>query len=92
MQTFLFEIDVGPEYVRSWSVELPSLHSAQSEAVKAFGELLSEHGDGFWDQTGLNMTVSDEQGLVLFRLQMHAVLAASMSKSERWAEQQAVIV
>lgn len=48
--------------------ELPDLAAARSEAVRAAGEMLRDSADEFWRTGGWSLSVSDEQGLELFRL------------------------
>lgn len=75
MQIFLFESDAGPGRTTRWSAELEDVRSAQVAAIRTLGELLADDGAEFWANEGVSMTVSDENGLVLFRLDPSAVIA-----------------
>ncbi|NJC42435.1 putative secreted protein [Brevundimonas alba] len=81
MPTFIFETDAGTKGPRSASVVLPDLRAAQIAAVKYLGELLSDDGDEFWKEEMVTMTVSDNRGLCLFRLDLSAVRSSSFPKS-----------
>ena len=81
MPTFHFATDAGrPETVRA-EAELPSIRAAQIEAVQFLGELLKGDGSEFWTNEEASMTVSDENGLVLFRLYLGAVKGAALLRA-----------
>ncbi len=65
----------------TWYADLASLRAAQAEAVKVLGELLSEDGTQFWATDAASLTVSDDNGRLLFRLDLGAVLAPAIEGS-----------
>lgn len=73
---FVFTSDAGTSSM-TWSSDLESVRDAKIEAVRTLGELLSDDGPQFWESHAVEMTVSDETGLILFRL----CLAASESST-----------
>lgn len=81
MQTFTFECDAAPDGLTTWSCEVESVRAAQVQAVQTIGAMLSDHGEAFWLKEGASMTVSDEAGLVLFRLDLSAVIAPALLKA-----------
>ena len=65
----------------TWCADLASVRAAQAEAVKVLGELLSEDGTQFWVTDAVSLTVSDDKGSLLFRLDLGAVLAPAMERA-----------
>ena len=49
-------------------MEFASIHDAKSQAVAYAGRLLCDAGEKFWDNTDFNLTVTDENGLILVRM------------------------
>lgn len=78
---FRFESDAGIHGCRSWSADLTTVREAQIEAIRTLGELLSEDGAEFWVNEEVSMTVSDEHGLILFRLDLSALRSAALPSS-----------
>ncbi|TFW14357.1 hypothetical protein EGY25_03940 [Brevundimonas intermedia] len=76
---FRFESDAGVHGHQSWSAELATVRDAQIQAIRTLGELLSEDGSQFWKEEEVSMTVSDTNGLTLFRLDLGAVKAPALS-------------
>lgn len=68
---FVFTSDAGASSM-TWSAELESLRDAKVEAVRTLGELLSDDGPQFWGNHAVQMTVCDERGSKLFRLNLVA--------------------
>ena len=58
--------------------DFPSVHAAKYEAVKFAGQLLSDSAEHFWDNGDFELTVTDENGLVLFAMRMVAVEAPAI--------------
>jgi hypothetical protein len=65
MSRFFFHVEDGPDDL---GVELPSLAAAKCQAVRYAAEVLSDSAQTFWDKPSLKMWVADEQGLVLFSI------------------------
>lgn len=82
METFIFESDAGPHGCARWTTELRSVREAQIEAVKALGELLADDGSEFWKDEAVTMTVSDEKGTALFRLDLSARKATALRSND----------
>lgn len=80
MQTFIFETSAGLGHPLRWSIELADVRAAQIQAVQTIGEMLAQDGEAFWSHEAVSMTVSDENGLVLFRLDLAAVIAPALLK------------
>ena len=68
MDRYYFHIDDGEVSVDSEGHELPSLEVAKCEAIKMAGNMICEAPARFWDHGEWTMTVADEGGLTLFRL------------------------
>lgn len=77
---FRFESDAGVHGRQCWSTELATVRDAQIQAIQTLGELLSEDGSQFWVEEEVSMTVSDEGGLILFRLDLGAVMAPAFQR------------
>lgn len=58
--------------------ELPSLAAARSYALRYASDLLAEVGERFWTGEPWTMEVTDERGLLLFRLEFAAHNAPSI--------------
>ena len=77
---FRFESDAGVHGRQSWSAELATVRDAQIQAIRTLGELLSEDGSQFWVEEEVSMTVSDADGLILFRLDLGAIRSAALRR------------
>lgn len=62
--------------------DFSSVHAAKGEAVRYAGELLCDVGEHFWDKGDFELTVTDDQGLVLFAMRMIGIEAPAI-RSER---------
>ena len=51
-------------------MEFASVHAAKCEAVKYAGELLCDVAEHFWDSRRFELTVTDDQGLILFTMRL----------------------
>ncbi|HZV85442.1 MAG TPA: hypothetical protein VFF48_10700 [Brevundimonas sp.] len=58
-----------------FEVELDCVLDAQIEAVRFLGEMLREQPARFWVRRDASITVADEDGSVLFRLDLAATSA-----------------
>ena len=79
IQTYVFESNAGAD-PQIWSSPLGSLREARIEAVKTLGELLRDDGSQFWDTRAVSMTVSDQDGHTLFRLDLSAAQPTDYDK------------
>jgi hypothetical protein len=57
--------------------ELPNLKAARVEAVKLAGRLLLDEPDTFWEGSDWHVEVTNDRGLILFRLDFMATEAAA---------------
>ncbi len=62
-------------------IEIATLREAQLEAVAYLGETLRDRPERFWKHQEATMTVSDGAGLILFTLNLSAVLAPALQGS-----------
>lgn len=82
MPTFHFHVDDGDSHSRDEDgVELPSLQVARREATRLAGELLRDRPDDVWTQQSWRMTVTDDGGTTLFKLQVGADAAPAAQQA-----------
>lgn len=62
--------------------DFPSVHVAKCEAVVYAGQLLKDTREHFWDDGDFELTVTDDQGLVLFAMRVVGIEAPAI----RWAD------
>ena len=65
MPRFVLQVAGGPDK----AIEARTIGQAKCEAVRFAGRLICDSADRFWDTADFYMTVTDEDGLVLFTLQ-----------------------
>ncbi|MFL6762449.1 MAG: DUF6894 family protein [Sphingomicrobium sp.] len=70
MARYYFNIDDGAGIEDTVGMELSSLAEAKCEAVSYAGRLICDHAGRFWNSGDWNMTVTNENGLSLFSLQL----------------------
>lgn len=68
MPRYHFNVHDGTSVPDDEGMELPSLKSARSEAVKLAGALLTDQYETFWNGHEWHMEVTDSEGTVLFTL------------------------
>jgi len=76
---FIFRFDEGPET----AVDVESIAEAKCEAVRFAGRLICDSAERFWDAAGFQLEVTDEDGLLLFTLQMIGTEAPAIRKTSR---------
>ena len=64
-------------------MEFASIHDAKCQAVAYAGRLLAEVAETFWDTADFELTVTDENGLILFTMRMVGTEAPAIRKSSR---------
>jgi len=79
MAKFFFHTEDGGVQPDEDGIELGSMSDAQYEAVRVLGEILKERATDFWNDGGLRVTVTDDQDLVLFMLDVSATIAPAAS-------------
>jgi hypothetical protein len=65
MPVFYFHTDDATD---ATGTNLKNVDVARCEAVTRAGRILCDDPEGFWNQGGWTMTVTDEHGLILFQL------------------------
>jgi hypothetical protein len=69
---FHFNVRDGTNIPDPDGTELPDLKSARKEAVKLAGRLLLDEPDSFWEGSDWHVEVTDDRGVILFRLDFMA--------------------
>jgi hypothetical protein len=59
-------------------MEFAKLTDAKCQAARFAGQLLSNSAEHFWDDADLEMTVTDEKGLMLFALRVVGIEAPAI--------------
>ena len=72
MPRYFFHVYDGFSTKDIEGTKLPDIFLAQEEAIRLSGELLREMGGKFWNGTEWSLEVTDQGGLVLFRLRFSA--------------------
>jgi hypothetical protein len=75
MPVFYFHTDDGRPEPDKDGTELPHHVAAQAEATRILGQLLEERPEVVWREGSLQVTVTDEAGLILGILQVSAVIS-----------------
>lgn len=78
MPRYFFETSGGVDRPTKAEADLPDVRAAEVEAVRALGELLTDDGTEFWTEEVVTMTVADETGLILFRLDLSGFKASAV--------------
>ena len=58
--------------------DFPSIQEAKAQAVVYAGQLLCDVREHFWDTGDFELTVSDENGLILFSMRMIGIEAPAI--------------
>lgn len=66
MPSFFFDLTGGLVA----EIDLPNVQQAKHEATRYLGEVIRDRGEKFWATSDLILAVSDENGLVLFTLEV----------------------
>lgn len=73
MPRYFFHVDNGKFVPDATGTELPGLHAARVEAVRASGEMINDVSSEFWEEMSpWNMHVTDDAKRLLFTLQFYA--------------------
>lgn len=83
MRRYFFHLRDGHGYDDDVGIELGDLSQVRSKATRIFGEMLAADDGGFWAERDWQMDVTDESGLILFRLTLVAHDAPTVSSSIR---------
>lgn len=68
MPRFFFHVEYGETSPDEEGTEFPDLARARQAAVVFLTEILRDLGDSFWTKPAVSISVADETGLVLWRL------------------------
>ena len=64
-------------------MDFPTVHDAKFAAVKYAGQLLADVGEHFWDEANFDLTVTDENGLILFSMRVLGTEAPAIQSADR---------
>ena len=64
-------------------VDFPTVHDAKCAAVKYAGQLLADVAEHFWDEANFDLTVTDENGLILFSMRVLGIEAPAIRSADR---------
>ena len=62
-------------------MEFADVHEAKCQAVVYAGELLRDAAEKFWDDADFELSVTDENGLILFSMRVIGVEAPAIRQS-----------
>lgn len=79
MQRFFFNVEYGETSIDDEGTEFPDILHARTAAVIFLTEVLRDLGDVFWSKPNVAITVSDESGLTLYRLDATGTEAAAVA-------------
>ena len=81
MPRYFFHVRDGHDMPDDIGTELPNAQEARVQAVDLAGRLITEQARTFADGTQWHLEVTDERGMILFRLDFMATDAPSTSTS-----------
>ena len=79
MPRFFFHTEDGERLNDAEGSELPDIQAAKDTAVQILAETLRGNSRLFWETESFRVTVTDEDRLTLFSLQVSATMAAAMA-------------
>lgn len=77
MPFYHFQVRTETHVLLTEGAELKGLDQARVEAARRVGELLREHAAQIWTDEDWRMDVTDEDGLILFVMQVTASKSAA---------------
>jgi hypothetical protein len=77
MPIYHFNVRDGSDIPDPDGTELPNIPAARVEAVKLAGRLLLDEPNTFWEGSDWHVEVTNDRGLILFRLDFMATEAAA---------------
>ena len=90
MPVYHFNVQDGSNIPDPDGTELPDLDTARNEAVKLAGRLLMDQPKTFWEGSEWHVEVTDDTGLLLFRLDFTASEAPLISSNSNMATKNSV--
>lgn len=82
MPRYFFQIQTFVRVADRQGMVLPNQAAARTEAIRASGEMMRDGAESFWSTRPWSVTVTDESGLILLRLEMDDRAALSPMASE----------
>lgn len=64
-------------------VDFPTVRDAKCAAVKYAGQLLADVAEHFWDEANFDLTVTDDNGLILFSMRVLGIEAPAIRSTDR---------
>lgn len=86
MPRYHFNVQDGARYPDTVGTELPDLEAARMEAVGRIGALLRDNAESFWSGEKWDLTVTDENRMVMFTLHF---LATNSPATQEYKKQNA---
>lgn len=77
MLRFHFQVRTETHVMLTEVSDLRNSEDARLEAAKRAGKLLQDHAGQLWVDESLQMDVTNENGLLLFVIQVHALKSAA---------------
>jgi hypothetical protein len=77
MPIYHFNVRDGSDIPDPDGTELPNIPAARVEAVKLAGRLLLDEPNTFWEGSDWHVEVTNDRGLIFFRLDFMATEAAA---------------
>lgn len=74
---FYFHTEDGRSFRDEEGTELADCHAARNEAVVVLAELLKEDPEEFWRDRSFTVTVTNDDGLTLYILDLSAVASGA---------------
>lgn len=75
MRRYFFHTQDGRPFHDEDGTPLPDDEAARIEAARVLGQLLNEHPAAVWRDEEFRLTVTDEHGVILFVLDIAALLS-----------------
>lgn len=72
MARYFFNTKDGQSFPDEHGVDLPNIGAARSQAIKVVTEMLPTLAEEFWKSGSLTIEAADEEGLVLFTIDVMA--------------------
>jgi hypothetical protein len=80
MPRYFFHTEDGERVRDEEGTELPDNHAARNEAVVAMADLVKWNPEKFWKDETFRLTVTDENGLVLYVLDLSATTSPTVRR------------
>lgn len=81
MPRFFFHTEDGRCLQDEEGTDLIDVHAARNEAVMILAELLKDDPEEFWRDRSFKLTVTDDEGLTLYILDVSGVASAAVERA-----------